>query len=168
MDWRPQVEKHIANIGIPLDVFAVLPFQWFFAFWNIFSSGCWNFVNHPTVHSGGVRRGRVCVCWYYWEVIGDRLHYYFIFLLLSFLSDSVRFGICAHVNRFSVSRVRDFLNLFISYFNCVLYFYGDVSCAIFLYPDLANKYMNCGDRKTALNRKRHWLDIVIQKQYLVI
>ena len=34
VDSRLLVEECIANTGIPLDVFGLLPFQWFFMFWN--------------------------------------------------------------------------------------------------------------------------------------
>ena len=36
MDQRPLVEGHIANVGIPLDVFEFLQFIWFFPFFKNF------------------------------------------------------------------------------------------------------------------------------------
>ena len=46
-------------------------FQWFSK-----KLGFWVFAKQPTVHSGGVSRGRVhgCGCWRYWQVKGDWWH----------------------------------------------------------------------------------------------
>ena len=53
MDLRLLVEERNANIGTLLDVLNFSHFNVFFLFF---------FVNQPTVHSGGVSRGKVCGC----------------------------------------------------------------------------------------------------------
>ena len=55
VNWRLLVANCIANNGIPLDVFRVLPFQWFFfslRFYIFFL-----FLGLVTMHNGGVTRG---------------------------------------------------------------------------------------------------------------
>ena len=59
LSLRLLVEERIANIGIPLDIFAVSMISCglkFFGFLGFFA-------NQPTVHSGGVSRGRGCGTW---------------------------------------------------------------------------------------------------------
>ena len=55
VDWRLLVKEHIAKIGIPLDVFAVLPFQKNLHFEDFFLLLIL-FVNQSTAHSWGVSR----------------------------------------------------------------------------------------------------------------
>ena len=64
------------------------------------------FANKPTVHNGGVSRGRVCDCgcWHYWQVAGgrgqvthDTWHqtlYIFLFVVVSF---GIGATICTHI-----------------------------------------------------------------------
>ena len=61
VDWRLLVEEQIAYIGIPLDVFGFLLFRFFFGFRIFWVLGSLQF-NQPTVHNGGVSRGKVCGC----------------------------------------------------------------------------------------------------------
>ena len=114
MDWRLLVKEHIAGFGIPPDMFALFPFQWFLKKLHFFCF--FVLANQPTMNSGGVSRGRVCGCgcgcWRLWQVTSDRWHVtrdtwhliwdtwqITLFVLFFFLSFSlyVRFGIGATI-----------------------------------------------------------------------
>ena len=56
VDWGLLVEECIAYIGIPLDIFRFLLFQYFFLRLKIFLD-IWLFANQATVHNGVVSRG---------------------------------------------------------------------------------------------------------------
>ena len=59
MDLRLLIYEHIANLGIPLDIYVFLLFNDFLG-WFFFAFGV--FVNQPTLHNGGVSRWKVCGC----------------------------------------------------------------------------------------------------------
>ena len=60
MDWRLLIKECIANIGIPLVFFGFFGFNDFLRF--EFLLGLIVFASQPTVHNGGVSRGKVCGC----------------------------------------------------------------------------------------------------------
>ena len=63
----------VANNWIPLDIFMFCCFNNYFAFKKL---GFWVFANQPTVHNGGVSRGRLCGCgcWREWQVTCSPWH----------------------------------------------------------------------------------------------
>ena len=93
-DWRLLGKECITNFGLSLDVFCrfndVFFLLSFFCLF-FFSSLCiLVFANQPTVHSGGVTRGRVCGC-VTWHGTLDNWHRTYFFLIYIIYSPSCLF-----------------------------------------------------------------------------
>ena len=120
--WRSSSLNHPMQYWLKI-IFAEKP-----CFFPLENPATSSFVNQPTVHSGRVRRGRVCAfCfwpWCYmscalchvshvkWHVTYDKyflLLFLFNFVVVDFL---LLVRLSAHVKRFSVSRLQVFVMLF--------------------------------------------------------
>ena len=64
MSLRPLAEKHIAIIGMPLDIFAVC-YNFLIFFWG---GEFWVLANQPAVYSEGVGSVRVWVMMLTWDI----------------------------------------------------------------------------------------------------